>query len=113
MITTFELRPVYRFKFHPDDWYSPFASIGVAGAVYSTTDLRQRGAFGSMKGTRKTFAGIDFSYGVTLEAIDVIKPYIMFNHYFLFGSNFAPLEGMTASTRPTTFVASAGIRFDL
>ncbi|MGD0339293.1 MAG: hypothetical protein ABSB78_10930 [Bacteroidota bacterium] len=113
VITAIEIKPVHRLIIPPADWISPFISVGFYGAVFSTGDLRQSGATTVIKGTRASFVGFDISYGVTILVLDVVKPYLMLNHYFLFGPYFEPINGMSTTSLPSTFIASVGIRFEL
>ena len=113
VITAIEIRPFHRIVIPSAEWFSPFVSVGLYGAIFSTTDLQQRGAATVIRGTRASYAGLDISYGVTILALDVVEPYLMVNHYFLFGSNFEPMNGMSTGSLPSTFVASVGIRFEL
>jgi hypothetical protein len=113
VITAVEIRPVHRIRIPSAGWISPFVSAGVYWAIFSTTDLQQRGATTTIKGTRASYAGLDISYGVNILALEFVEPYLMLNHYFLFGSNFEPINGMAAGSLPSTFIASVGIRFEL
>lgn len=113
VVTAIEIRPVHRFIIPALGWFSPFVSVGFYGAVFSTTDLQQRGAAVTIKGTHASFGGLDISYGVNVLAMDIMKPYLMLNHYFLLGTHFEPLDGMPTVSLPSTFVASVGIRFEL
>ncbi len=113
VITAIEIKPIHRFIIPSVDWFSPFISVGFYTAIFSTTDLQQRGATTTIKGTKASFVGLDVSYGVTILVLDVVKPYLLLNHYFLFGPHFEPLNGMSTTSLPSTFVASVGIRFEL
>jgi hypothetical protein len=113
VITAIEIRPVHRILIPSAAWISPFASAGVYCAIFSTTDLQQRGATSTIKGSRASFIGLDISYGVNILALDIVEPYLMLNHYVLFGPNFEPISGMATGSLPSTFIASVGIRFEL
>ena len=114
---SFDLMSIHRISIPNFDLISPFAGIGLAFNMFSTSDLTvgQPSANPSVTvtGTGQFKIGLAISYGVYAK-LGMLSPFIQLKHYIPFGSEFqftnSPNGTIVVQDSPGYFSLAAGVK---
>ncbi|TAK59816.1 MAG: hypothetical protein EPO24_07325 [Bacteroidetes bacterium] len=128
MIISLDVMPIHRLTMPNFTLLSPYAGIGLGMNIMSTKDISvgPPNQPGTLTGAGEFKIGLLVFYGCTIQASDMIQPYLQLKHYVPFGSDTKftnEAQGQIVAGGGTTkyetaiqdvpgyFGLSAGVRF--
>ena len=117
---SFDLMSIHRINIPGFDLISPFAGVGLALNMFSTSDVTIGAPSATppvtLTGVSQFKIGLAISYGASVK-IAMLSPFIQLKHYIPFSSEFQFTEGQTGTVviqdSPGYFCISAGVRLGL
>jgi opacity protein-like surface antigen len=118
----FDLMPIHRISIPGFSLLTPYAGVGLGLNYFSTSNISVGPPSSpqtiAVNGTSQFKIGFLIFYGVDLNIVPVIHPFLQFKHYIPFGSEFQLTDdskygSIVVKDVPGYFNLVAGIRFDL
>ena len=117
---SFDLKSIHRINIPGFDLISPFAGVGMAFNMFSTSDMTIGAPTATppvtVTGTSQFKIGLAISYGASVK-IGMLSPFIQLKHYVPFSSEFqftdSPNGTVVIQDSPGYFSLSAGVRLGL